>query len=102
MKLLFVTALKEYTKQVGGIFKKADIHVYSATDTIGFKDGQVPDLIDSWFSVGEAKFDSVFLFSFTGEENAEKALQLIHEHNQEFPSGFPIRAFVLPVEKSIV
>ena len=102
MKLLFVTALKEYRKQVGDIFKKAGIHVYSATDTIGFKDGEPADLLDSWFSIGEAKFDSVFLFSFTSAQNVEKALLMIHEHNQEFPSDFPIRAFVLPVEKSII
>lgn len=102
MKLLFVTAIKEETKQVAEIFKKANIHVYSATDTIGFKDGQQPNLIDNWFSSGDEKFDSIFLFSFTGEENVEIALKLFNDYNQQSNTGFPIRAFVLPVEKSTV
>lgn len=100
MKLLFVTALKEYNDDVASIFKKANIHIFSATDTIGFKDGNEPNLLDSWFSNGEAKFDSVFVFSFTTESHVDLALQLIKEHNITNPSDFPIRAFVMPVEKS--
>ncbi|MDD2791701.1 MAG: hypothetical protein PHD73_00875 [Sediminibacterium sp.] len=100
MKLLFVTALKESAEIVAAIFKKADIRVYSATDTIGFKNGSDKYLLDNWFSSGDAKFDSIFLFSFTGEENADHALTLINQYNQEFPGDFPIRAFVMPVEKT--
>lgn len=99
MKLIIVTALKEYSEQVAAIFKKADIHVFSATDTIGFKDGAEQNPLDSWFGAGDARFDSVFLFSFTGNENADKTIQLINLYNQEQPGDFPIRAFVLPVEK---
>ena len=100
MKLLFVTALKEYSEDITLIFKKANIHIYSATDTIGFKDGNESNLLDNWFSSGEAKFDSVFVFSFTTEEHVDVAMQLIKEHNTTSQSEFPIRAFVLPVEKS--
>jgi|GEM_PF-3032071 len=42
--------------------------------------------------------DSVFIFSFAEEETVDRATALIRDHNQQHPTGFPLRAFVLPVE----
>ncbi len=100
MKLLTVTALKEYSEKVTAIFKKAGIHVFSATDIIGFKDGSDHNLIDNWFGMSDARFDSVFLFSFTDEEKANNALVFIREYNLENPGDFPLRAFIIAVENS--
>jgi tRNA A37 methylthiotransferase MiaB len=100
MKLLMITSLKEYSDQVAAIFKEAGIGVYSATDTIGFKGEQEHNLMDSWFGMGEARFDSVCLFSFTEDEKAQQGLQLVKNYNNQHPGDFPIRAFVLPVEDS--
>lgn len=100
MKLLFVTCLKEYQSEVAAIFSKANIHVFSATKTTGFRDNQQPDIIHSWFSSGDEKFDSIFLYSFTDDDNADNAMELVKSYNASVNSGFPIRAFILPVEKS--
>jgi len=78
----------------------AGITVFSVTETIGFKDHHTPNLLDSWFSSGGEQFDSIFLFSFTDSTKADQALSLIGKYNEENSSGFPIRAFVLAVEKS--
>lgn len=99
MKLFIVTALKEYSEMVAAIFKKTGIHIFSATDIIGFKDGTSHNLLDDWFGAGDARFDSVIFFSFTSEENADMALKQIQEYNQKQAGDFPLRAFILPVEK---
>jgi hypothetical protein len=101
MKLLTVTALKEYGEKVTAIFRKAGIHVFSATDINGFKDGSDQNLTDSWFGMSDARFDAVLVFSFTEDEKANSALQFIHDYNQENPGDFPLRAFILPVENSL-
>jgi membrane protease subunit (stomatin/prohibitin family) len=100
MKLLLVTSLKEYQKTVAEIFNKSGIAVFSVTKTIGFKDQRQHNLLDDWFTSGTDQFDSVFVFSFTEEEKSEKALNLIREYNSKNDTGFPIRAFVIPVDKS--
>ena len=100
MKLLAVTTLKEYSEKVTTIFRKAGIHVFSATDIVGFKDDSDHNLIDSWFGMSDARFDSMFLFSFTEDEKANSALEFIREYNLENPGDFPLRAFILPVENS--
>lgn len=100
MKLFIITCLKEFQEAVYKIFKQANIHVFSATDVIGFKDDHSPNLLEDWFVSGDEKFDSMILFSFTADENAEHGMELIKKYNEETETGFPIRAFIVPVEKS--
>ncbi|HWB25669.1 MAG TPA: hypothetical protein VG738_09325 [Chitinophagaceae bacterium] len=100
MKLLFVTCLKEDRQQVADLFKKAKISVFSATHTTGFKDDYSENLGDNWFGAEGEEFDSVFLYSFTSAEKADKALLLIQDYNDTSQSSYPIRAFIIPVEGS--
>lgn len=100
IKLFIVTCLKESQDDVTKIFKQADIHVFSAAPIIGFRDNQQPDLKDSWFATGEEKMDSMMLFSFTAGENADLGMELIKNFNKSTGTNFPIRSFIVPVEKS--
>jgi hypothetical protein len=100
MKLLMVTCLKEYQKAVREIFHRSKVTVFSATEMVGFKEGNSSDLSDNWFSHGAAPFDSLLTFSFTGEGEAEEVLRQVNEFNQTHPGKFPVRAFIVPVEKS--
>ncbi|HEY8690363.1 MAG TPA: hypothetical protein VIM07_14090 [Chitinophagaceae bacterium] len=100
MKLFIVTCLKEYREDVYKIFKQANIHVFSATDVIGFKDNQTLNLLEDWFASGDEKFDSMMLFSFTSDENAAHGMDLIKKYNEESETVFPVRAFIVPVEKT--
>ncbi len=100
MKLLLVTSLKEDQKAVATIFNQSEIEVFSVSPTIGFKDQGIHNMLDDWFSSGTDQFDSIFAFSFTAEEKCKKAMTLIKAHNDSHQTGFPIRAFILPVEQS--
>ena len=100
MKFFIVTSLKDYQEDVQNIFKAANSHVFSATDVIGFKDNQTPNMLAEWFASGDEKFDSLFIFSFTTDENADHAMELIKKYNEENQTPFPIRAFIVPVEKA--
>lgn len=100
MKLLMVTSLKEYQKAVADIFNKSGIAVFSVTETAGFKDHHTPNLLDEWFSAGNEKFDSIFVFSFTQDAKADQVLDLVKKYNTGHDTGFPIHAFILPVTKS--
>ncbi len=100
MKLLIITCLKDYRNQAGNLLEKAGIAVFSVTDVVGKKDGEQTDLTDNWFSSGKEEFESSLLFSFTGAVQAEKAFALINEYNKKEAADYPIRAFLLPVEKA--
>lgn len=99
-QLLVVTCLNEYQKIVAGIFQKAKINVYSITNAIGHREGSGSDMLERWFGSGEPDFDSQIIFSFTESTNADQALDLIREQNLK-QEEFPIRAFVINIEKSV-
>lgn len=100
MKLLVVTSLKEYQKKVAHILDQAGIAVFSVSEVVGFKDHQTASLLDNWFSSGNEQFDSIFLFSFTEETKADRAIELVKQYNQENETGFPVHAFTVAVDKS--
>ncbi|MFZ4058892.1 MAG: hypothetical protein ACOYKE_12185 [Ferruginibacter sp.] len=100
MKLLFVTSIKEQQEAVGKLLSASGIHVFSVTETTGIKDHPPVNMLDEWFSAGKEKFDSVFLFSFTDSQSADNAIEAIKAYNIETNNHFPVRAFILPVEKS--
>jgi hypothetical protein len=100
MKLLVITSLKEYQSKLAHIMELAGIPIFSVSETIGFKDHKTSNLLDNWFSSGNEQFDSIFIFSFIEQRKAERALELIKTYNSENVTGFPIHAFIIPVDKS--
>ncbi|HTI92293.1 MAG TPA: hypothetical protein VL727_16980 [Puia sp.] len=100
MKLLVITSLKEYLPAISALLKQAQIAVFSVSKTTGIKTTDGADLFDDWFGSHSGDFDSIFLFSFTAEGAAKKALELVEGYNRVNDSDFPVRAFILPVEQS--
>jgi hypothetical protein len=100
MKLFITTCLKEYQEDVSDIFKQAGISVFSSTEIIGVRENQATNMLQDWFASGNEAFDSLMIFSFTADGNASHGMELIDKYNEAHQSGFPVRAFIVPVEKS--
>ncbi|MBS1527275.1 MAG: hypothetical protein JST19_16605 [Bacteroidetes bacterium] len=101
MKCIIATSLKEYKNDVFRIFKEAGINVYSTTDITGVKQNGSPDILQEWFATGDEKAESVVIFSFTDENKVRNVKDLVKKYNKQNETGFPIRAFIIPVEDSI-
>lgn len=101
MKLLVVTCLKEHLNDVSKIFKQANIDVFSTSEIAGHRDGAPLNLLEEWFASGDEQFDSLMIFTFTNELNAKQGMELIKNYNEIHKENFPVRAFLMPVEKSI-
>lgn len=100
MKLFIVTSIKENKEIVQQILFKSNISVFSSTEIVGYKINQQPNILEEWFASGDEQCDSIMHFSFTNDQNANQALHYIIEQNNQVPSDFPIRAFIVPVDKS--
>ncbi|MEO8887113.1 MAG: hypothetical protein ABI367_13700 [Mucilaginibacter sp.] len=101
MKLLVVTCLKEYLGDVSRIFKQANIDVFSTSEIVGHRNGAPSNLLEDWFASGGEEVDSMMIFTFTPAANAEHGMSLIKAYNENLKENFPVRAFVMPVEKSV-
>ncbi len=101
MKLVLVTAVKEFQKDVLKIFKKANIENFSSGDMDVYKDAPSLLMAINWFSAGKSINESIMFFSFTNKEKIDDLFNIIEESNKNVETKNPIKAIVVPVEKFI-
>ena len=98
MKMLIITSIKEDMQAVTDILEKAEVPVFSVSETIGHKAAHHDYLLTNWFGKNNEQTDALFFFSFTDDEKAYAAMQLAMKYNEAKKGLFPIRAFIMPVE----
>ena len=101
MKLLIVTCLKEYLADIARIFKQSNIDVFSTNEITGHRNSAPANLLEDWFASGGEDADSMMAFTLTPSANAEKSIELIRIYNETLRVDFPVRAFIMPVEKAV-
>ncbi len=98
--MFIVTTVLEDLERTTRVFEEAQIPVFSVMDMIGHKSEDHNYLLESWFARSAEQTSSLFFFSFTSDDKAANAMKLIEKANAVKPDGFPMRAFILPVESS--
>lgn len=101
MKLLIVTVVDQFQKEILQLFKKANIESYSGSDIEGYKNASSFMMNSSWFPSEKGGADSSMFFSFTEEEQIDAFFNLAIEFNNNMETNNPIHAVVVPIERSI-
>ena len=101
MKLLIVTAVSYYEKEVSKLFKEASIESFSGSHIKGYKD--VPSIVSnsSWYPTQKSGANSIMFFSFTNDDKIDLFFSLVEEFNKNLKTNNPIHAIVAPIERSI-
>lgn len=98
MKLIIVTGIVEYRDDIAAMFKKAQVPVFTESETTGHNNIMPVNLQNNWFGKDRETYQAVMFFSFTGEEQAAQLMSSVDAHNKQTELSFPIHAFILPVE----
>jgi len=101
MKLVIVTAVEEFQKDILKLFKKANIENFSSSDIDGYKNGSSIMMTSSWFPGQKTGNESHLFFSFTENETIDTLFDLIKEFNLQIETNNPVKAIVVPIEKFI-
>ncbi|MRT17500.1 hypothetical protein F3C99_11095 [Vitellibacter sp. q18] len=101
MKLLIVTVVDQFEKEVLQLFKKAEIESFSGSDIEGYKNANSFMMNSSWFPSERSGADSSMFFSFTEDEKIDTFFNLVGLFNQTIETNNPIHAVVVPIERSI-
>ena len=101
MKLLIVTVVEQFEKDILRLFKKANIENFSGSDIDGYKNPAAKVRTASWFPSEKGGVESSLFFSFTDEKNIDVLFGLIEEFNKNLVTNNPIKAVVVPIEKFI-
>jgi|SRR5690554_5566117 len=101
MKLLIVTVVDQFEKEVLRLFKESKIESFSGSDIEGFKNVSSFMMNSSWFPSQKSGADSSMFFSFTEDEKIDAFFSLVEQFNQNLETNNPIHAVVVPIERSI-
>jgi hypothetical protein len=101
MKLVIVTAVEEYEKDILKMFKEANIESFSSSDIDGHKNNLKLMATSSWFPSIKGGSESQMFFSFTEKPLIDALFELISNFNSKRSTTNRIRGIVLPIEKYI-
>lgn len=100
MKLLIITAIKEFEKEIKQQLKKAKVETFSYKNVIGYRDNTEDAIETNWFSSEMNKSESILFYAFVKEENVDMLFETINEFNSKQETLSHIHVAVLAIEKS--
>lgn len=100
MKLLIITAIKEFEKEIKQQLKTAKVSTFSYKNVIGYRDHSEDALESNWFSSEMNKSESILFYVFVKKENVDMLFNSINEFNGKQESLSHIHVAVLAIEKS--
>ncbi len=101
MKLLVITSIKGFKKEIKSILKKADVKTYSYKDVTGYRDASELLIKDNWFSNEMNEGEAVLFYAFAKKDNVDLVFNLVKEFNQKQETLSTIHVVVVNIERSI-
>lgn len=100
MKLLVITAIQEFSKEIKLMLKKSNINIYSYKDVHGFRDLSEESLESNWFASEMDESQSIIFFAFVKKGNIDDFFAKADEFNSKQKTLSKIHVVVLNIEKS--
>jgi nitrogen regulatory protein PII len=97
MKLLIITAIAAFDKDIKKMLKQADVKTFTYKEVIGFKDLSEEAIESNWFGSEMNEQESVLYYAFIKKEKVDLFFELVNEFNGEQESLSNIHIAVLNI-----
>ena len=99
MKLVLVTAIAEFDKEIKKMLKKAKVVSYSYRDVKGYRDSTEDAVETNWFGSEMNETESVVFYAFVEKQNVDDLFTLVDDFNAKQESVSHIHVAVFSVER---
>ena len=100
MKLVIITAIKQFEKDIKLQLKKADVKTFSFRDVTGYRDSTEDALESNWFSSEMNQTESVLFYAVMKSDNIDLLFSLINDFNKSQKTLSNIHVAVVNIERS--
>lgn len=100
MKLLVITAIKEFKKDILMMLKEAGVKGFSYREVTGFQDNSEVELGLNWFASDMNENESILFFAFVNKEKVDSFFNIVEEYNSKLEIKSRVHIAVLNIEKS--
>lgn len=101
MKLLIITAVIAFEKDIKQMLKQANVKTFTYKEVKGFNDISEEAIESNWFSAELNETESILFYAFIKKDNVVKLFDLVTEFNEKQETLSKIHVAVLNIEKSI-
>lgn len=100
MKLLIITAITEFEKDIKSMLKKANVKAFSYRKVTGYRDVSEEFIESNWFASEMNETESLLFYAFVKKENVDLLFQLVADFNAKQETKAQVNVAALNIEKS--
>lgn len=100
MKLLIITAVSAFEKDIKKMLHQAEVKSFSYRDVKGFKDQVDEGVETNWFGTEMNEMDSLLFYAFVKKDNVDTLFDLVSGFNENQETESKIHLAVVNIEKS--
>ena len=100
MKLLIITAMAAFEKDIKKMLQQAAVSSFSYRDVKGFKDISKDGIEKNWFGSEVNETNSFLFYAFVKNENVDVVFDLVSSFNEKQETLSKIHLAVVNIEKS--
>jgi nitrogen regulatory protein PII len=100
MKLLIITAVAAFEKDIKKMLQQAEVTTFSYQEVKGFQDTSKVEAETNWFGSEMNETDSFLFYAFVKKENVDVVFDLVGVFNQKQETQSKIHVAVVNIEKS--
>lgn len=101
MKLLIITAVKEYEKDIKKLLKQSQVKTYTYKYVTGFKDISEESIESNWFANEINETESILFYAFVKKDNVDFFLNSVEDFNKNLETLSRVHVAVLNIERTI-
>ena len=100
MKLLIITSISEFEKEIKQMLVKANVKNFSYKEVIGYHNTSDEALGDNWFATEMNENESILFYAFVPSENVAFVFNSINEFNAIQETTSKIHVATVNIENS--
>lgn len=100
MKLLIITAIKEFKKEILQILHASDVKTFSYSKVTGYRDSTSDSINSNWFATEMNEIESVLFYAFVSIENVDIVMEAVKKLNEKQQTLSQIHVVIVNIEKS--
>lgn len=100
MKLLVITAIKEFKKDILHMLREADVKNFSFREVTGYRDSSQNAVASNWFASDMNESESILFYAFVKKESVDLFFRLVEGYNSAQENASRVHIAVLNIEKS--
>lgn len=99
MKLLLITAVSDFEKEIKQLLKKVNVKSYSYNNVKGVSNTTTEELNSNWFGAEHIENDSVVFYVFVDKEKVDHFFEQVDLFNSKLDSVSKIHLASFNIEK---